>query len=405
MNNLLSYDIFLLPWTGLFFTMGTAYFFILMKRHQGRTMTPSTEVQQVDERKFYDLFENASDAIFLFTLQADIPVRFMAVNQVACEQLGYTQHELLMKPPLDIIEESHQSTYVTRMKTIVERGTQAFFESSYLTKDGHMIPMEISVRVLTLDGKKLGFSIVRSIAERKEAEAQILQSEKLAIVGEFAASVAHEIRNPLTSIKGFLQLSANHQENPEYYSMMLAEVERIEAVVAQFLIIAKPQAVNRKPLHIPILVREVTEFLREHAMLSHVQIASSCDSDLPLVTGDEHQLKQVLINVLINAMDAMPGGGGISVQMRWHDEHRMAIRVVDQGRGIAKERLEKIAEPFFTTKEKGTGLGLTVSKRVLEAHHGQLLIRSKEGVGTTVDMVLPIQNIKDTEVGGNKVSS
>ena len=373
----------------ILYAVVTACLLFLMIRYYDLSMKHAQEALQLEERKFRELFENASDAIFLYELRKnDVPSTFIEVNRVACEQLGYTRDELLTMSLSDIIDKSTLEKVPMHIKEMLVNGSITC-ECFHVTKDGRVIPNELSSRVFTWDGKKVVLSIVRYTAERKQAEEELLRSEKLAVVGELAAGVAHEIRNPLTSIKGFIQLLSRNKENVKYCIIILSEIERINGIVSEFLMIAKPQAQNLKSLQIKGLIQDVISLLDAHAVLSNVQITCESDSKLSLVTGDESQLKQVFINVMKNAIDAMPNGGAMSVEARMYDEKEIMIRVMDRGCGIPKERLSKIGEPFYTTKEKGTGLGLMVSKRIMEAHHGEIKIMSEEGVGTIVDIVLP----------------
>ena len=266
-------------------------------------------------------------------------------------------------------------------------------EFRYLHVDGGWIFIESNGKpVLDADGNVEKVVVVsRDITERKQAEEQLLRSEKLAVVGQMAAGVAHEIRNPLTSLKGFLQLLALNDDNANYCAIMLSEVNRINRIISEFLMIAKPQAQILKPTSIQDRLHDVFEVFDTNAIMNNVQITFEHDENIPLVTVDENQLKQVFINILKNAIDAMPNGGEISVEERLCNENKIMIRVIDRGCGISKERLSKIGEPFYTTKENGTGLGLMVSKRIIEMHNGQFMIMSEEGVGTIVEIVLPIQ--------------
>ena len=229
------------------------------------------------------------------------------------------------------------------------------------------------------------------ISELKQAEALLRKTEKLSIVGELAAGFAHEIRNPLTTIKGFLQLMSqeDHPTNKKYTSIMLAEIDRLEMITSEFMVVAKPEATKYQTIVLIKIIEDVIAFLAPQAMLKNVQIQFNTVINHVNVYGDEHHLKQVLINVYKNAMEAMPNGGNISTNLTI-EENYTAIAIIDEGCGIPEELMPRLGEPFYTLKEKGTGLGLMVSYKIIEAHKGKLEISSELNVGTTVKIKLPI---------------
>ena len=167
-------------------------------------------------------------------------------------------------------------------------------------------------------------------------------------------------------------------------------MDRINKIVTDFLLLAKPQDIKLAPIDLHHTLITVHELLRTQCLISNVQIYYHGHSDEWIINGNEDHLKQVMINLLNNAIEAMSNGGKIQVSIRSLDSKMIQIRIEDQGIGMTQDRINKLGESFFTTKEKGTGLGLTVSKRIIEAHHGQLLFSSKEGKGTTVDILLPV---------------
>jgi two-component system sporulation sensor kinase A len=228
------------------------------------------------------------------------------------------------------------------------------------------------------------------ITERKQAEELLRKSEKLAVVGELAAGVAHEIRNPLTSIKGFIHLlKEGNEKHKHYFEIIESELERISLIVNEFLMLGKPQVMNFQRKDVSVLLKDVMTLFDAQAILNKVQMVSEFEPHLPLLYCDENQLKQVFINVIKNAIEAMPNGGEMKIQAKMQ-ENNLVIRFIDQGCGIPKDRIAKLGEPFYSTKEKGTGLGLMVSYKIIEAHRGRIKIESEVGQGTTVDIIFPI---------------
>lgn len=230
----------------------------------------------------------------------------------------------------------------------------------------------------------------RDITEQQKTKEFLQKTDRLSLIGELAAGMAHEIRNPLTSLRGFIQLlQGETKKYREYFKIMLDEMERINLIVSEFLILAKPQVMQIQPKDISQLLQQVLVLMEADARQNHVQIRCHWEENLPFVKCEESQLKQVFINVIKNAIESMPKGGEITVEAKALGESQVLIRVIDQGCGIPREQLSKLGEPFFTTKENGTGLGLMVSYMIIQAHQGSLYIDSQVNHGTTVEVVLP----------------
>lgn len=232
--------------------------------------------------------------------------------------------------------------------------------------------------------------VSNDLTERKLTEEIIRKSDKMSVVGELAAGVAHEIRNPLTSIQGFLQFMKPKYNDDHYFDIMLSEVERINLIVSEMLVLSRPQVEKRELKDIRDIGNSIIYLFESQANLNNVQIYSDFDADIPLIWCEENQLKQVFVNILKNAIESMPDGGEILVQMRKKSESQVKIRFIDQGIGIDQERVKRLGEPFYSTKEKGTGLGLMISYRIIASHKGSIEINSEKGKGTTVDIELPI---------------
>lgn len=232
--------------------------------------------------------------------------------------------------------------------------------------------------------------VARDISERKKTEEWIRKSEKLSVVGQLAAGVAHEIRNPLTSIKGFVQLLQKSANNSLYTDIILSEIGRLEDIMKGFLSLAKPQPPHREEVNTTILVKDIIRLFESQAILKNVEILQESAKNLPTIYCDTHQIKQVFINILQNAVEAMLDGGVITIQISNPNNESIKFRFIDQGYGIPKERIKKIGEPFFSTKEKGTGLGLMITQKIVQEHGGTISIESKVNQGTVVEVTLPL---------------
>jgi diguanylate cyclase (GGDEF)-like protein/PAS domain S-box-containing protein len=244
--------------------------------------------------------------------------------------------------------------------------------------------------VFTGKGDPVQFVVVaRDITKRKQAEEQLHTSEKMAIVGQLAAGMAHEIRNPITTLKGFYSLMKTGLIKEQYFPVIEGEFSRIETIISEFLAFAKPQELVFKKTDLGEMIEEGTKFLESQTILRNIQLTFEKDEEQLPVLCDAKKMKQVLVHVLNNAMDSMPYGGDILIQAMQHDARRVKILVIDKGCGISEERLKKIGEPFYSTKEKGTGLGLMICDKIIREHRGMLTIQSEVDQGTIVTIVLP----------------
>ncbi|WP_226086892.1 ATP-binding protein [Mesobacillus sp. S13] len=217
------------------------------------------------------------------------------------------------------------------------------------------------------------------------------QKEKLAVIGQMATAIAHEIKNPLSSLKGFTQLQQEKDKGDEqYYPIMLNEIDRINAIVNDLLILGKPNTGVKTPKKLIDIIQYVISVIDPHAQRKEIQIKYDVD-DSTVLLCDENQMKQVFINLIKNAMEAMPNGGTVYVQSKI-DGGLALISVTDEGCGIPPEILAKLGEPFYTTKQNGNGLGLMVTKKIIEEHEGTFNIQSELDKGTTVTISVPFED-------------
>lgn len=344
------------------------------------------------EQRYKSLYENNPDAICSF----DSDGIFISVNPATEKITGFPADELLQKSMKHMIVPQDAEHWEQHFQKALEGETQTY-RISFIHKLGHPVSLSvINVPIIVNEQIAGVYAICKDISEEQRSEEMLIKSEKLSIVGQLAAGVAHEIRNPLTSLKGFVQLLQNKTTDyRHYYDIMLSELDRINFIVSEFLVIAKPQAVYFQPKDIKEILTNTIALLSSQAIMNNVEIASNLADGLPPIHCDENQIKQVCINILNNSIDAMPDGGEIFVEARLHGENEIALVFTDFGVGIPEDRLPRLGEPFYTTKEKGTGLGLMVSYRIIENHHGRMHIRSKMNQGTVVEITLPTyKNIK-----------
>ncbi|MEC2076350.1 EAL domain-containing protein [Metabacillus fastidiosus] len=237
-----------------------------------------------------------------------------------------------------------------------------------------------------------GYFIVvgRDITEKRRTEEILSKAEKLAVVGELAAGVAHEIRNPLTSIKGFIQLFQQGMIKREFFEIIFGEFLSIEEILKEFINLAKPQEIQVEKLNLKALLKDVEILLKSEQSLKNVQISQEYKQELPEIMCDRHQIKQVFIHIIRNSIEAIPDRGYVKIQGSAEGDN-VLIEVIDNGIGMSKERIKRLGEPFYSNKEKGTGLGLMLCFRIVQQHNGTIRVKSKENYGTTVEVRLPIK--------------
>lgn len=349
-----------------------------------------TTVEELNSTKEYleSFIHHTSDAIHVMDLDSTI----IRVNKAFETMYGWTEEEAIGRR-LPTIPASHEKETEQILEKVVQGGHISGYETVRRTKSGQSIEVGVTVSPIRNEmGEVIAVATIsRDITERKQAEELIRRSEKLSVVGQLAAGVAHEIRNPLTTLRGFVQLQkAKGLGNPQHYDLMISELDRINFIVSEFMVLAKPQANffhYRNPRRI---IEDIVMLLGPQATLNDIRMSTDFEEAIPEIKCEENQLKQVLINLLKNSMEAMPEGGDIRILLKNADESRVMIRIMDEGCGISEEQLARLGEPFYTNKETGNGLGLMVSQQIIANHKGHLLIRSELGKGTCVDIILAV---------------
>jgi len=351
------------------------------------------------EKRYRDLYENASDIIY----SNDLEGRFLTFNPAGERILGYRREELLGRHFAAFVAPEHVEPTTRQMRRKLAGDVEATtYEVDLLRKDGARVPVEISSRVVLADGRPVGIEgVARDVTERKRAEQarheleeQLRHAQKIEALGRLAGGVAHDFNNLLTAIAGYSQLlldrTVGEPKLRPYVEEIHRAAERGASLTRQLLAFGRRQVLQPRVLDLNEVVKGSGEMIRR-LIGESVELELRLAPRLGRVFADRSQLEQVLLNLSVNARDAMPDGGTLTFATENADGHRVRLAVSDTGTGIDPEAREHLFEPFFTTKEpgKGTGLGLATVLGVVEQSGGTITLESEPGAGTTFSVYLP----------------
>ena len=347
------------------------------KRMEEKLKQTSTELELI--------FKAIPDLYFLSELDGtikDCKVNSVSKFYVPIEEfIGKKFQEIVPVPIIKQFEKAINQIKTSSAPVLIDYSLQLDDEIYYF-----------EARLLPLFKDKI-MIIVRDITERTITTELLQKSDTLNAVGQLAAGVAHEVRNPLTVIKGFIQLLQQEVgKDKEYLSLMLSEISSIEKVIQEFLSIAKPNAAVFEPKSLCTILENVVDLISTQAIMKNIRIALNMDVENLLIECCEIQLKQVFYSILQNSIEAIQNGQEIIINVKKHNSTEVKICILDKGVGIPSERIKRLGEPFYSTKEKGTGVGLMMSYRIIESHGGKISIKSQVGKGTTVTLFFPIYN-------------
>ncbi|MBT2656859.1 PAS domain S-box protein [Bacillus sp. ISL-18] len=338
------------------------------------------------EETYRDLVEYSPDAVII---AKDAEILF--INETGAKLFGASdKKDILNRTMADLIHPDYHEIAKERQQIETSGNVTDFIEYKLLRLDGSPFVAEVKGIPTIYQNNRARHIIIRDITERKRTHELLLNSEKLNVAGQLAAGIAHEVRNPLTAIKGFLQLMESEEErNRPYFEIIESEMDRIELILSELLVMAKPHELKFEAVDLITLLENVKTLIDTQAIISGVQIETHYNYHNFTINCDRNQLKQVFINILKNAIEAMPEGGLITIEVKQYGLNMVKVFFQDTGKGMSQEILKRVGEPFFTTKEDGTGLGVMISKQIIENHGGTINIWSDEQ-GTLIEVILPI---------------
>jgi PAS domain S-box-containing protein len=331
----------------------------------------------------------------LITINEDHVI--VGYNHGAEQMFGYTRQEalgqdlkLIIPPPFTEVHQSYLRRYLaTREAHVLGRQRRL----TARRRDGQEFPLSISFSVAEIQANLYFTAIMRDITEYTAMEDRVLQSERLAAVGNTVAHIAHEIKNPLLIIGGFarqlLKAPGFDDQARRKLSIMAEEVSNLEVMVAEMRDFVRRPPTQKRPGQIAAVVAEALELFQDTFKEHHIQVRQVEETPLPPVTFDPQQVHQVLINLFKNALEAMPKGGKITITSRVKGAFA-EISVSDTGEGMSPEVAGNIFQPYFTTKAKGTGLGLAICQGIIQEHGGVISVASTPGKGSTFTIQLPL---------------
>jgi len=328
---------------------------------------------RLTEEKLSKILEACPSAINLNRLSTG---EYEQVNKSFERITGFSRHEVIGKTPFSVgLVDSKEFTELT--KILKEKGYQNNFETKITTKTGNEKTILLSTEVFDLNGGKYVIGVFDDITQRKKIEREINRLERLNLIGQMAAGISHEIRNPLSVIRGFLQLLSEKEvdmKNQEYFSMMIEELDRANAILDGFLSLTRVYSPDMRWVNINDIVKNLFPLIEADAMIGDkmVDLELTSTPDLQL---DEKEIRQMILNFCRNGLEAMTPGGILTIKTG-HVDGGVVLGVSDQGLGIKPEIMDKIGTPFFTTKEKGTGLGLAVCYSIAARNGGSISIET-----------------------------
>lgn len=378
--------------------------FVVDMRSGGEQELMFVHLQEIKEKQELSLLQQFADTLMkdinLGVLLVDTSFRLIDISDMACRVLGFERDGIIGVSMDEVFAEvpmEHQLVQRSLLDGVVVRNHAV----SWMNNSERYELLLDSNLLKDHNGRIVGaYVIFKDVTNLRSLEEQVQRSDRLAMIGQIAAGTAHEIRNPLTSIKGFMQVLKNTfierqmDKEQSYTDIMLTEIDRINELVSEFLLLSKRKNVTYDNIDVPSVMKEILPIIINEALLHGVTVHYETSHSSSRVVADRELLKQVFLNICKNGIEAMGEGGTLTISERVDvEEQKLNVDIHDTGPGIPTFLIDKIFDPFFTTKETGTGLGLSVCQRIVHDMGGSIRVSSK-GFGTTFTVGIPISQME-----------
>lgn len=337
---------------------------------------------KLSEERFATIFHESPIMMSIRTQNGN---KFVDVNSKWEQLTGYSRQEAIGSSlyDLNLLVNSAQWSEAIRK---VNNNRDA--ELAIRTKSGEILDLIMSQQVINLNSEDCWLTVSLDITERKQLEQEMARLDRLNLIGEMAASIGHEIRNPMTSVRGFLQMfEVKYSEDKEFLGLMIEELDRANAIITEFLSLAKNKVVELAPQKLNSIVYNILPLVKASAIIQDKNVNVEIKK-IPDLMLDKKEIRQLILNLVHNGLEAMEAGGTITIRTFTQGDY-VVLSIQDQGTGIEPEVLERLGTPFFTTKEKGTGLGLAVCYGIASRHRASINIDTGDQ-GTTVSVRFPL---------------
>ncbi|MCG8400064.1 MAG: PAS domain S-box protein [Firmicutes bacterium] len=330
------------------------------------------------EERYCKLVEMSPDAIALYSEKVEY------INRAGLKLVGAIKpEEIVGKPVIDFLRPGYHKEVKQKVNEVRNGVPAPFAEEKMIRLDGSVIDVEIVGAPLTIKGKNSIQVVIRDLTERKKMEKELARLDMLNLVGQMAASIGHEIRNPMTAVRGFLQVLKEKKglvDYGEYFDLMIEEMDRANCIISEYLSLARDKRIEKKKYNISKIIGKLLPLIRADAYETDKSIEYVKD-EIPDLLVDEKEIRQLVLNLARNGLEAMPPGGKLTIKI-YTEGDDVVLAVRDRGGGIKPENRAKIGTPFYTTKENGTGLGLAVCYSIAGRHNAVIDIETGSA-GTT----------------------
>lgn len=384
----------------LFFLVGSVsgYLAERMKTKGKQLETAETELKQL-RIDTDNILHNMSSGV----LVVDSQQKVLTINPAAEEILGVSEDELRGKNLFDAFGRTMPELAKELLDAFDVEVGKSRHEITLKNGEGRTIPLGISISILETDGKKRGvIAVFQDLSEVREMEARIRKADRLAAVGALSAGIAHEIRNPLASISGSIEMLQNELElegeHKRLMTLITRESDRLDRIISDFLEFARMRSPTMRDAPVDTCIEDVLALLRTNTSISRgIEIRLMKNIEGAWVCIDEEQMRQVFLNLCINACESMRGTGRLMIELAVAGQDELRISIQDEGPGIGEEAEKHLFEPFFTTKSGGTGLGLAIANKIIEAHNGRIAYRNRDEGGAEFCVVLPLIRVNNKD--------